>query len=79
MRKVYVTVNADFMPDGKVLPRYFEWEDGRKFAVDRILDIRHSAATKVGGVGLRYTVRILGKETFMWLEDNELTWFMEAK
>ena len=51
MRKVYVAVNADFSPEGKVTPRWFMWEDSRKFAIDRILDVRQVASTKAGGIG----------------------------
>ena len=38
--KVYVTVNADFAEDGTLLPRIITWEDGEKFKIDRVSDIR---------------------------------------
>ena len=80
MRKVYVDVNADHLTDGKVIPRYFVWDDGRKYAVDRVLDIRRAASLKVGGIGLRYTVNVLGRQTYMWLEDSSGgRFFMEGK
>ena len=79
--KVYVNVNVDHMADGKMLPRSFVWEDGRQYRVDRIIDIRPAASLKAGGAGIRYTVRAGGKETFMFLEeDNGVDrWFMERK
>lgn len=77
MRKVYVTVNADFTADGKVLPRSFIWDDGRNYEVDRIIDIRPAASLKAGGCGIRYTCRIRGKEAYMFLEGSR--WFMEGK
>ena len=40
--KVYVQVNADFREDGIMLPRITVWEDGRKYAVDRITEIRQA-------------------------------------
>ena len=78
MKKVYVAVDADFDENGKITPRSFVWKDGRSFDIDRVLDIRQGVSLKVGGIGLRYKVRILGKETFMWLEDGN-RWFMEGK
>ena len=54
-----------------------EWEDGRRFEVDRLLDVRRAAALKAGGQGVRYTVRILGKETYLF--EDEGRWFVEAK
>ena len=62
---------------GKVCPLEVEWEDGRRFEVDRLLDVRRAAALKAGGQGVRYTVRILGKETYLF--EDEGRWFVEAK
>lgn len=55
--KVYVAVKTDFAADGTMLPREITWEDGERFEIDRILDIRQAAAMKAGGQGDRYTVR----------------------
>lgn len=79
MRKVYVCVNADYTTEGKILPRWFVWEDGRRFSVDRILDVQRAASRKAGGFGLCYTVRVLGKETSIWFDDYEQKWFMEGR
>jgi hypothetical protein len=54
------------------------WEDGHKFAIDRILDVRQTASTRAGGIGQRYTIRVMGKETYIWFEDNEQKWFLEG-
>jgi hypothetical protein len=51
MRKVYVAVNADFSPEGKVTPHWFMREDGCKFAIDRLLDVGQTALTRAGGIG----------------------------
>jgi hypothetical protein len=79
--KVYVEVNVDYMPDGEILPRSFVWEDGSRYSVDKVLDIRPAASLKAGGVGLRYTVRIRAKDVFMFLEEDHGVgrWFMERK
>ena len=49
----YLQVEADFLPDGKVIPKvlYWENEDGRvlPFSIDRILDIERAACLKAGG------------------------------
>ncbi len=75
-RKVYVEVAAVFTPEGKILPRQIRWEDGTLFAVDRVTDIRRAAATRAGGCGLRYTIRIGGRQTYLFLDDDR--WFVEA-
>lgn len=76
MRKVYVFVNADFTPEGKILPRSFVWDDGRRYEVDRVLDMRQAASLKAGGQGQRYLCRVHGKEAYMFLENGR--WFMEG-
>ena len=75
-RKVYVEVSAVFTPEGQIMPRYIRWEDGTVFSVDRVMDIRHAAATKAGGCGLRYTIRIGGRQTYLFLDEDR--WFVEA-
>lgn len=77
MRKVFVSVNADFEPEGNILPRAFVWEDGRRFSIDRITDVRPAASMKAGGFGMRYTCEVLGRRTFLFLDGNR--WFMEGK
>jgi hypothetical protein len=79
--KVYVDVNEDRLKDGQLLPRSFVWEDGNCYEVDKILDVRPAASLKAGGTGMRYTVRVMHKETFMYLEEDgdSFKWFMERK
>ena len=76
-RRAYVKVIARHDEQGKVRPLEVEWEDGRRFEVDKLLDVRRAAALKTGGQGMRYTVRILGRETYLF--EDEGRWFVEAK
>ena len=75
--KVFVSVNADFDIDGNLRPRFIRWEGGRTYEIDRLKDRRRAASTKVGGCGIRYTVMIMGHETYLFFEDGK--WFVEAK
>ena len=84
--KVYVAIKADFNEDGIMLPREITWEDGTKYAIDRVLDIRQAAAMKAGGQGDRYTVRINGSQSYLFFErstnqtgNNLGRWFVERK
>lgn len=76
-RRAYVKVVVEYDAEGKICPLSVEWEDGRKFDVDRLLDVRRAAATKAGGQGMRYTVRIMGRETYLF--EDEGRWFVEAR
>ena len=76
-RKVYVDVTAKFATTGDIIPLSIQWEDGRRFDIDRVLDICPAASLKAGGAGIRYKCRIRNKETYLYLEENK--WFVEGK
>ena len=84
--KVYVPVEVQFRSDGVMLPRMITWEDGTKYEIDRVTDIRQAAAMRAGGQGDRYTVLINGKQSFLFFErspdqtgNNIGRWFVERK
>ncbi|MHB1152639.1 MAG: hypothetical protein ACYCWE_18055 [Eubacteriales bacterium] len=84
--KVYVDVIVAFDKIGSVKPIQLVWEDGEKFDIDRVLDVRPAAAMKAGGQGDRYTIRVHGKESFLFFERNSLgngsnlgRWFVERR
>ena len=76
-RKVYVKVNADFTPDGEILPRKITWENGCVYDITRIVRCVKAASEKVGGGGIRYTVLVDGQQSFLFREENK--WFVEGK
>jgi len=75
--KVYVAVTAKFDEDGSITPLDITWVDGRVYTVDRVLNKCRVASLKAGGIGLRYTCRIDGKETHLWQDDSR--WYVESK
>lgn len=84
--KVYVAVRAEFAEDGTMFPREITWEDGEKFEIDRVLDIRQAPALKAGGQGDRYTIMVRGIQSYLFFERSaNLTgnvigrWFVERK
>lgn len=70
-------VIARHAEDGTVRPLAIVWEDGRRFEVERVLDVRRAASLKVGGTGVRYLVRIQNRDTFLFYEEPR--WFVEEK
>ena len=75
--KVIVPVVAEFDADGNLTPISFVWEDGRRYTIDRVLDVRRAASLKAGGAGLRYTCVVRGRQTYLFREEGR--WFMERK
>ena len=67
----YIDVTARFTPEGKVLPLFINWEDGRRFPIDRVLDVCRAASLKQGGIGLRYTCRIGGQIRYLVLDGTK--------
>jgi hypothetical protein len=83
MRKVYVGVNANFISDeksqkGRILPTFFTWEDGKRYDIDKIIEVKNAVSLKVGGQGVRYTCLVMGKVINLFLEDGN-NWFVEGK
>ena len=66
--KIYVRVLVAFRQDGRMRPERVFWPDGRSFSVDELLDVRPAPSLRCGGQGDRYTVRIGGRETYLWFE-----------
>ena len=76
MPKIELHIIVEHFPNGQAIPKSIIWEDGRKFTIDKVLDIRKAAATKCGGIGIRYICRICGKEVAIYDEDG--IWFIET-
>ena len=75
--KVYVSVTAELSDEGVITPLSFVWENGRRYSIDKVLDIRQAPSLKAGGYGLRFSVMVYGKPTYLWLHENR--WYMERK
>lgn len=77
--KLYVDVNENRLKDGRIVPLSFVWEDGNRYKIDKLLDVRPAASLKAGGAGMRYTVRVGSRETYLFLEEDKIgaRWFME--
>ena len=76
-RKVFVEVTARFNTEGRITPLSLLWEDGTVYEIDRVLDVRRAASLKAGGMGIRSTVRISGRHSYLCYEEPR--WFVEAK
>ena len=70
-RKVYVSVVAEIDEEGNKKPLSIKWEDGRKYMIDKVLDVRRAFAVKVGGTAVRYTIMVGGKTTFLFEDDGK--------
>lgn len=72
-RKAYVRVNLDVDEEGTIIPMLIRWKDGRVFQIEQLKYKCRASSNKVGGGGIRYTVMIRGKESFLFHEGNYLS------
>lgn len=84
--KVYVPVLVAFNSEGIMYPRALVWEDGQRYDIDKVLEVRQAAAMKAGGQGDRYKIRVNGKESYLFFErstqmtgNNIGRWFVERR
>ena len=73
--KVFVGITAEHDASGIVKPTMLHWEDGRKWPIEKVLDVRIAASLKAGGQGLRYTCKIANKQVFLFCDEGR--WFIE--
>lgn len=64
----WLDVTAEFTRDGLFLPKSFAWEDGVRYEIDRVKDVRRAASLKAGGVGQKYTCVVKGRDVHLFYE-----------
>lgn len=69
-----------------MLPRAIVWEDGHRYEIDRVIDVRPAYAAKAGGQGDCYTIKVGGQQKYLFFErstnlsgDIIGRWFVERK
>ena len=75
--KIYVSVRADHLLNGRIRPLMFRAKDGPVVRIDRILDEREAPSLKAGGQGMRYTCRVGEQQLYLFHDD--VYWFIEAE
>ena len=75
--KIYVSVRADHLLNGRIRPLMFRAKDGPVVRIDRILDEREAPSLKAGGQGMRYTCRVGEKQLYLFHDD--VYWVIEAE
>ncbi|MEA5026304.1 hypothetical protein SDC9_138143 [bioreactor metagenome] len=75
--KIYVDVVTVHYKSGTIKPLFIIWENGQKYAIDKIKNVTRAASLKAGGCGIRYTCMISNQERYLFLEENK--WFIEGR
>ena len=68
MEKVKVRVLLSWDENGIKHPSHIIYND-HTYPIDRVVTVRNCASLRTGGFGERYTIRILGKEYYLFFED----------
>lgn len=77
IKKEYVSIITQIHRDSTIQPLGILLEDGRKYDIDEIKDKCRAASLKAGGCGIRHTVRIGTRDTYLFDEDGR--WFVELR
>lgn len=75
--KLYVDVIVLNTKEGQIKPLMIVWQNGVKYAIDKISQVTKAASTIAGGTGIRYTCQIQGQQRYLFLEEDK--WFIEKK
>lgn len=74
--KKFVDVVTQMRADGTLVPLELVWDDGVRYKIDKVLDVRPCASLKGGGFGVRYQVLFSGQIRNLYLD--EYKWFVEV-
>lgn len=75
MVKKYVSVIALMGKKGEVRPLAILWDNGVRYEIDRILEVR-KAFSQLGGCGILYSCMIQGQRRNLFYEVDR--WFIES-
>ncbi len=73
--KTYVQVEYETNEFGAITPTCLTFHQ-KRYCIDKVLESCQAAASNVGGNGLRYTVRIAQRKTYLFMDDHN-NWFVE--
>lgn len=76
-QKICVEVTVRFLKEGGMRPVCLVWEDGRRFAIDRVKHVQRASARVGAELPVRYTCVIEGRERMLYFEEGKLRWFVE--
>lgn len=76
-QRIMIDVLARF-ESGRIRPLQVIWHDGRKYGIDKVLDVRR-AASKSGGSGIRYTCLIAQRQVPLYFDEWENVWWCDSK
>ena len=78
--KHYLTIIIRVDTDGNIKPVAIEWEDGRKFSVDKVLSIINAPPVHVGSTPTKkYDIIIEGRHRVVYFEESAGRWFIERQ
>ncbi|MCI8820029.1 MAG: hypothetical protein HFK02_01340 [Clostridia bacterium] len=78
-KKVYVGVLLHVDSDGNMKPVAIEWENGIRYEISKITDVRQTPPRHVGGMpAMRYTVLVSGYVRELYHETYYRRWFVEV-
>lgn len=85
IEKTFVKVMTVTDKMGNITPKVIFFEDGSHYKIDKVTGVSRAGSLKAGGPGDRYTIRMGGKETYLYLErsanlsgNNIGRWFVEG-
>lgn len=77
LQKMYVDVILKNDKNGEINPLVIILENDKKYKIDKIVSKCRASSLKVGGCGMRYSVNIRGRETYLFHEQDK--WFVEYR
>jgi hypothetical protein len=75
--KIYVDVIVRWMPDGKIIPLRFIWQDGSEYRIDRVINAVKGHCLKVFSPGMRYYCQTRRRRYYLHFDGEK--WYVETQ
>ena len=77
MRRTYVDVVSVQYKNGNLKPLFILWDAKRKYAIEKVLNIKYPSDAAKGQNRLQYTCMINGYKRALYYENER--WFVESR
>ena len=75
-RRVYVDVVVTYDKYGFITPNSITYEDARKYAINKVLQVRRLDNLQTGGTIVKYVIQINKQVTSLYFDGR---WYVEGK
>ncbi len=76
LEKIYLEVNATYLPDGRIKPISFIWVDDQRYVISKVIECTPGHSLKSYTAGLKYKCQVGNKNFSLFFETDTNRWYI---